>query len=142
MPWLSDERIDRDALVQSVLRDSDGAVALFEGVVRNRHEGHDVESIFYECYRPMAEKEIDRIVRTVSGRHPEVRSTLVHRLGEIRVGEASIVIVCVSPHRADAFAACRELIDEVKRTVPIWKKERTPEGEIWVGMQNAPGEKI
>jgi molybdopterin synthase catalytic subunit len=83
----------------------------------------------------MAEKEIDAIVRDVARQFPDVAMSLVHRLGRLAVGESSIAIVCASPHRAESFAACRMLIDRVKQTVPIWKKERGPDGEEWVGWQ-------
>lgn len=117
------------------MRPSDGAYVLFDGVVRDHHEGHAVESILYEAYRPMAEKEIDKIVTNTSHQYPDVAIALLHRLGNLRVGESSIAIVCASPHRAEAFAACRMLIDRIKETVPIWKKERGPDGEEWVGWQ-------
>ena len=133
--YLTDERIDADALAASVMRPSDGALATFAGVVRNHHEGRDVESIVYEAYRPMAEQEMRRIVEELGRKYPDVRIAAKHRLGLLAVGEASIVIACASPHRAEAFAACREVIDRIKETVPIWKKERTADGETWVGWQ-------
>jgi len=134
-PYLTDDPIDRQALVAEVMRPSDGALVVFDGVVRDHHEGKAVSEIFYEAYRPMAEKEIAKIVSDVSTRFPEVRIGLRHRLGLLKVGEASIVIVCSASHRAEAFDACREVIDRVKETVPIWKKERGPDGEEWVGWQ-------
>ena len=135
MSYLTDDPIDPRALVDSVMRNSDGAYVLFEGVVRNHHEGRAVESIFYDAYRPMAEKEIDIIVRDVQSQFPDVALAVLHRLGHLVVGDASIVIVAASPHRAEAFGACRLVIDRVKETVPIWKKERGPDGEEWVGWQ-------
>jgi molybdopterin synthase catalytic subunit len=135
MSYLTEAPIDAAALVQRVLRPSDGAYVLFEGVVRNHHEGHAVESILYEAYRPMAEKEIDKIVTNTRDQYPDVAIAVVHRLGLLRVGDSSIAIVCASPHRGESFAACRVLIDRIKETVPIWKKERGPDGEEWVGWQ-------
>ena len=135
MSYLTDAPIDTVALVRGVMRPSDGAYVLFDGVVRNHHEGHAVESILYEAYRPMAEKEIDKIVTITSDQYPDVAIAVLHRLGNLRVGESSIAIVCASPHRAESFAACRMLIDRIKKTVPIWKKERGPDGEEWVGWQ-------
>ena len=135
MTYLTDHPIEPSLLVKRVLRDSDGAYVLFEGVVRNHHEGKAVESIFYDAYRPMAEKEMDRIVRDVEAEFPDVALAVVHRLGHLVVGDSSIAIVAASPHRAEAFAACRMVIDRVKETVPIWKKERGPDGEEWVGWQ-------
>lgn len=136
MSYLTDEPIDPQSLVRRVMRRSDGAYVLFEGVVRNHHEGHAVESIFYDAYRPMAEKEIDSIVRDVERQYADTAFAVVHRLGELAVGDSSIAIVCASPHRAEAFAACRTIIDRIKETVPIWKKERGPAGEEWVGWQS------
>jgi molybdopterin synthase catalytic subunit len=135
MSALTDAPIDTAALVASVMRPSDGAYVLFEGVVRNHHEGRAVESIFYDAYRPMAEKEIARITAEVQREWPDVAVALVHRLGLLRVGDSSIAIVCSSPHRGESFAACRAMIDRIKATVPIWKKERGPDGEEWVGWQ-------
>lgn len=137
MSYLTDDPIDTSALVQRTMRPSDGACVVFEGVVRDHHEGKAVQSILYEAYRPMAEKEIDSIVRSVGAELPDVAITVVHRLGQLAIGDASIVIVCTSPHRAQAFAACRLVIDRVKETVPIWKKERGPGGEEWVGWQGS-----
>lgn len=135
MSYLTDDPIDPRALVASVMRRSDGAYVLFEGVVRDHHEGRAVESIFYDAYRPMAEKEIDTIVRDIRTQFPDVALAVVHRLGHLVVGDASIAIVAASPHRAEAFGACRLVIDRIKETVPIWKKERGPDGEEWVGWQ-------
>src|SRR5438477_6702056 len=110
MMYLTDDPFDTAALVARVMRASDGASVVFEGVVRNHHDGKEVESITYEAYRPMAEKEIDRIVRDVQQRFADVAIAIVHRLGLLRVGDASIAIVCASPHRAEAFEACRVMI--------------------------------
>lgn len=133
--YLTDDPIDPHALVQRVMRPSDGAYVLFEGVVRNHHEGKAVQSIFYDAYRPMAEREMEKIVREIAARFPEVALAVVHRLGQLIVGDSSIAIVASSAHRAEAFEACRMMIDRIKETVPIWKKERGPGGEEWVGWQ-------
>ncbi len=117
------------------MRSSDGACVVFEGVVRDQQEGKRVESIFYDAYRPMAEKEIAKIVDDVQRQFPDVAIAVVHRLGVLKVGEASIAIAVSSPHRGEAFQACRIIIDRFKQTVPIWKKERGPGGEEWVGWQ-------
>jgi molybdopterin synthase catalytic subunit len=135
MAYLTDDPIDPQELVRTVMRASDGAYVLFEGVVRNHHDGKAVESIFYDAYRPMAEKEMSRVVDTVRTEFPDTAVAVVHRLGRLVVGDSSIAIVAASPHRAEAFAACRTVIDRIKETVPIWKKERGPDGEEWVGWQ-------
>src|SRR5688572_27507094 len=118
MSYLTDDPIDSQALVRRVMRPSDGAYVLFEGVVRNHHDGKAVASIFYDAYRPMAEKEIAAIVREVETTFADVAVAVVHRLGHLVVGDASIAIVAASPHRAEAFAASRLLIDRIKETVP------------------------
>ncbi|HEX2835936.1 MAG TPA: molybdenum cofactor biosynthesis protein MoaE [Thermoanaerobaculia bacterium] len=133
--YLTDAPINPTALVQKVLRPSDGAYVLFEGVVRNHHHGKAVESIFYDAYRPMAERELEKIVREIEAKFPETALAVVHRLGHLVVGDSSIAIVAASAHRAEAFDACRMMIDRIKETVPIWKKERGPDGEEWVGWQ-------
>ncbi|HEX6178236.1 MAG TPA: molybdenum cofactor biosynthesis protein MoaE, partial [Thermoanaerobaculia bacterium] len=114
---------------------SDGACIVFEGVVRNHHEGKRVESIVYEAYAPMAEKEIDKIVRAVEHEFPGVAVAVLHRLGHLVVGDVSISIVATASHRAEAYEASRATIDRIKETVPIWKMERGPGGEEWVGWQ-------
>ena len=103
MSYLTEMPIDAQSLVRAVMRPSDGAYVLFEGVVRNHHEGHDVESIFYDAYRPMAEKEFDIIVRDVQRQYPDTAVAVLHRLGQLVVGDGSIAIVCASPHRAEAL---------------------------------------
>lgn len=114
-------------------RPGDGGLCLFVGVVRNRNEGRETTEIEYEAYTPMAEAEIDRLLRGLGERWPEVRLTIRHRLGRLAVGEASVAIVATAPHRAGAFAACREAIDRLKTTVPIWKKEFYRDGSSdWV----------
>ena len=135
MSFFTNDPIDSAALVRSIARPSDGATILFEGVVRNHNEGKSVESIVYEAYLPMAEKEMARVVDGVRAAFPDVAVTVVHRLGHLVVGDTSIAIACASPHRAEAFEACRAMIDRIKQTVPIWKKERGPDGEEWVGWQ-------
>src|SRR5438270_6489981 len=101
------------------MRPSDGAYVLFEGVVRNHHEGKAVESIFYDAYRPMAEKEIAKIVDDVRSAYAEVAVDVVHRLGHLVVGDSSIAIVAASPHRAEAFAACRMMIDRDRKSTRL-----------------------
>jgi molybdopterin synthase catalytic subunit len=134
--YLTDDPIDFKALIAAAgPRASDGAHVIFAGVVRDHHEGHSVESIFYAAYRPMAEKELAKIARDVRAEYPDVTLALLHRLGLLGVGEVSIGIVAASPHREEAFTACRAVIERVKQTVPIWKKERGPGGEEWVGWQ-------
>src|SRR5437762_11816203 len=114
MSYLTDAPIDSRELAKGVMRSSDGAYVVFEGVVRNHHDGKRVESIFYDAYRPMAEKEIARIVADISARYSDVQIGVMHRLGPLGVGDVSIAIVCASPHRAESYEASRLLIDRIK----------------------------
>jgi molybdopterin synthase catalytic subunit len=101
--------------------------------VRDHNEGRATTAIQYEAYGPMAESEMARIGEGLAREFPGVRIVMKHRVGRLGVGDASVAIAAVSPHRADAFAACRAAIDRVKTTVPIWKKEFHPDGSSdWV----------
>jgi molybdopterin synthase catalytic subunit len=130
--FLTDSPIDVAALLLEA-RASDGALCLFVGVVRNENEGRRTTAIEYEAYGPMAELEMDRMAKALAEDFPSVRLRMRHRTGRLEVGEASVAIVAVSPHRSEAFAACRAAIDRIKTTVPIWKKEFHPDGSSeWV----------
>jgi len=138
-PFLSREPVDPAALLSSVRRDSDGGIALFVGVVRASHEGRAVTALEYHAYEPMAEREIGRLVAGISARHPQVRIRIRHRLGRLAVGEVAVVVAAAAPHRDEAFAACREGIEEVKARAPIWKLELGPAGDSWVdGLAASP----
>jgi molybdopterin synthase catalytic subunit len=137
--YLTTSPIDLAALLLEA-RASDGALCLFVGVVRDENEGRRTTSIQYEAYGPMAESEMDRIAAGLGREFPAVKIRMQHRVGLLSVGDASIAIAAVSPHRADAFAACRAAIDRVKTTVPIWKKEFHPDGSSdWVDPTKADG---
>ena len=109
-----------------------GAVTTFIGLVRKHNAGREVLWLEYEAYAPMAEKSFERIAREASERWPAVRLAVHHRIGRLAIGEASIVIVAASPHRAEAFAACRYAIERVKQISPIWKHEHFEGGDVWV----------
>ena len=133
------EPIDKQGLEQRVLTGAAGAVVTFDGVVRNQTKGRPVVSLQYEAYVPMALKEVQRLGAEIRERWPEVeRIGIVHRFGELRISESSVVIVITSPHRRVAFEACHFAIDRLKQTVPVWKKEVFEDGEEWVEGQ-APG---
>lgn len=130
--YLTESPIDLAALVAQA-RSWDGALCLFAGVVRDHNDGRPTTSIQYEAYGPMAETEMERIAEGLARDFPDTRVRMQHRVGLLSVGEASVAIAAVSPHRAEAFAACRAAIDRVKATVPIWKKEFHPDGSSgWV----------
>jgi len=111
---------------------TDGAVATFLGLVRNRNLGRSVRYLEYEAYEPLARRSFDRIAAEVGVRWPGVRLALHHRVGRLEIGEASVAIAAASAHRADAFAACRYAIERVKQIAPIWKREFFEGGDIWI----------
>jgi molybdopterin synthase catalytic subunit len=130
--FLTTSPIDLAALLAET-RSSDGALCLFVGVVRDHNDGRATTAIEYEAYGSMAESEMARIAEGLAREFPAVKIGMKHRVGRLAVGDASVAIAAVSPHRADAFAACRAAIDRVKTTVPIWKKEFHPDGSsAWV----------
>jgi molybdopterin synthase catalytic subunit len=123
--------IDTRSIVDSIKRAEDGALAWFEGTVRNHSRGHRTLYLEYEAYEGMALAQMDALAREALA-HFEVRDVrMVHRLGRLEIGETSVLIVVASAHRAAAFAASRWLIDTLKRTVPIWKKEHFEDGAVW-----------
>ena len=110
----------------------DGAVATFLGLVRNHNAGRRVRFLEYEAYEPLARRVFERISAEIEERWPGVRVALHHRVGRLEQGEASVAISAASPHRADAFAACRYAIERVKQIAPIWKREVFEGGEVWI----------
>ena len=111
---------------------ADGAVCLFLGVVRNENAGRSVLRLEYEAYEEMALPLMREIAAEARRLFPVTAVRLVHRLGRLQIGEASVAVVAVSPHRAEAFAACRFAIDTLKARVPIWKKEFYADGSAWL----------
>lgn len=130
---LTDGPIDAAALLAEISHAGDGAQVLFLGVVRNHHQGRAVLRIDYEAYRPMALKQLQKIADAHAASHGLERVLVVHRLGRHEIGDASIAVVIGSPHRAAAFEAARQIMDQVKQDAPIWKKEYFADGTIeWV----------
>lgn len=132
MSYLTHDPLDPAPLLAEVRRDGDGGLALFVGVVRNEAGGRAVEELHYEAYETMAEKEMGAALERVARAHPGARVAARHRVGRLLVGDVAVVVAAAAPHRDEAFAACRAGIDEIKRTVPIWKKEFGPGGTLWV----------
>jgi MoaE-MoaD fusion protein len=126
------EAINTGQLVEKIQRPEDGAVVVFEGVVRNNTKGRRTEYLEYECYEQMALEQMARIGRQIAGEFAVGRLGIVHRLGRLEIGEASVVVVTTAPHRGAAFDAARQGIDRLKREVPIWKKEFFADGAVWV----------
>lgn len=115
--------LELDPLIRWARQDSDGAVATFLGTVRDFAEGREVVGMEYFCYNELAMRELQALEDEVKRRFPVGRVAILHRVGPMGLGEASVAIVVASPHRAEAFDACRFAIDTLKQTVPIWKKE-------------------
>ena len=129
---LTREPLNRDTLIATVSHSSVGAIVVFEGVVRDNARGKQVRYLEYDVYEEMAEQQIRTIVAEAKRRWSVERVAVAHRFGRLEIGEASVIIVVASPHRAEAFEACRYIIDTLKTTVPIWKKEVATNGEEWV----------
>ncbi len=137
---VTDKPIDLQELVRFVSDPGAGAIATFIGTTRNNNEGRNVIALDYEAYPEMAEKELARIGEDASKKWQICRMAIVHRRGPVQIADASVVIAVSSAHREAAFAACRFAIEEIKRTVPIWKKEVFEGGEVWIGTQS--GERL
>ena len=133
---VTQQPIDMQKLIDDVTDPEAGAIATFIGTTRNHNEGRKVLALDYEAYPEMAEKELTRIGAVAAKCWPICRMAILHRLGPVRIGEASVVIAVSSAHRDAAFAACRFAIEEIKKTVPIWKKEVFEGGEVWIGTQS------
>jgi molybdopterin synthase catalytic subunit len=128
--------IDAGELAAALADPGAGACVAFEGRVRNRNEGRDVERLEYEAYAPLAEKEGGRIIAEARQRWPVIAARCVHRTGMLEIGDCAVWVGVVSPHRDEAFAACRYIIDEVKLRLPIWKKEHYADGDSgWVNCE-------
>jgi molybdopterin synthase catalytic subunit len=123
--------IDVAALEARVSADTNGAVCTFIGQVRRQSRGREVAYLEYNAYVPMAEKLLARIAEEAETRW-RCEVTIAHRIGRIELGEASVAVAVGSPHRAEAFEACRYCIDTLKESVPIWKREVCPDGAYWI----------
>lgn len=130
-------RVTRDPLNAAeaaalVSRADCGAVATFVGLVRDHNAGRRVLHLEYECYEPLAVKAFERIAREAAEQWSDASLAIAHRIGPLRIGDASVVIAAGSPHRAEAFAACRYAIERIKQIAPIWKREHFEGGELWI----------
>ena len=130
---LSGEPLSLERAAVEVASDGAGAIATFVGTTRARSRGRDVIRLEYEAYEGMAEAEMERIASVLRDRHDVIDVAIHHRVGPVEIGETSVVIAVSAAHRAAAFDACREAIDTLKQTVPLWKKELYVGGEEWIG---------
>ncbi|MGH7769240.1 MAG: molybdenum cofactor biosynthesis protein MoaE [Candidatus Binatia bacterium] len=129
------EPIDLQKLVECVTAASAGAIATFIGTTRNHNEGRKVIALDYDAYPEMAEKELVRIGDEAKQKWRIERMAIAHRIGPVQITEPSVIIAVSAAHRDAAFQACRFAIEEIKKTVPIWKKEVFEGGEVWIGTQ-------
>jgi molybdopterin synthase catalytic subunit len=129
---LTRDPIDAAGLARRILAGEDGAIVNFEGVTRNNTKGRATRYLEYECYEPMAIKTMAEIGLEVSRNMNISRIAMVHRLGRVEIGETSVAVIAVAPHRKPAFGAALEGINRLKRLVPVWKKEYFADGEVWV----------
>jgi molybdopterin synthase catalytic subunit len=130
---LSAEPLSLDAAVAEVARSGAGAIATFTGTVRDRSRGREVIRLEYEAYEGMAEQVMSDLAAELQSRYALCEIAIHHRTGPVAIGEPSVVIAVSAPHRADALAACKDAIDTLKQTVPLWKKELYEGGEEWIG---------
>jgi molybdopterin synthase catalytic subunit len=135
-----DEPIDADAIVRAIKAGSDGAVCVFDGIVRDNTRGRKTLHLDYEAYREMALGQMHKLADEAVTRFGVRDVAMVHRLGRLQVGETSVLIAVASAHRAQAFEACRWLIDTLKKTVPIWKRETFADGAVWADGEPFPEE--
>jgi molybdopterin synthase catalytic subunit len=129
---LQADPIDVPEVVAAAAGDGDGAVSVFLGTVRNVNAGQRVLFLEYEAYASMAEREMERIAAEAVARFSVTTVAMVHRVGRVEIGEASVAIAVAAPHRAPAMEACRFVIDTLKTSVPIWKREHFEGGAVWV----------
>lgn len=130
---VKDEPLSLQAVVEAVEHEGAGGVVTFTGNVRLHSRGKTVSHLEYEAYGGMAERVLDEIRRRIESEVEGSRVAIHHRVGRLEIGETAVVIAASAPHRAEAFAACREAIEALKRDVPIWKREVTDDGATWIG---------
>jgi len=130
---LTNDPLDLPAVIAEVETEAAGAVASFVGTVRARSRDRDVLYLEYEAYEGMAEQVMAELADTLKSKYELCEVAIAHRVGRVEIGEASVAIAISAPHRHDALAACKEAIDTLKETVPLWKKEVYEGGEEWIG---------
>ena len=136
------ESVDSASLAAQVKRGEDGAVVVFDGIVRNNTRGRHTLFLVYEAYEEMALRQMRALAEEAVAVHGVRQVAMVHRLGRLEVGETSVLVAVASAHRAQAFEACRWLIDTLKKTVPIWKKEHFEDGAVWADGEPFPADLV
>ena len=138
--FITRERINTQGTVDGLKRGEDGATVVFEGVVRNQTRGRMTLFLDYEAYEEMALRQMESLAAQAIEQFKIRDVAIIHRLGRLEIGETSVLIVVASAHRSPAFEACRWIIDTLKRTVPIWKKEHFEDGAVWADGEPFPSE--
>ena len=134
------ERINAEQIANNLKSAEDGAVIVFDGIVRNHSRGRRTRYLEYSAYEPMAAAELEKLAQQALATYPVREVRIVHRLGTLQIGETSVLVVVSSAHRAAAFDAARWIIDTLKKTVPIWKKEYFEDGAVWADGEPFPPE--
>lgn len=133
MAILTEQPIRLDPLIDQVRAPDRGGIAIFLGLVRDHHQGKGVLGLDYSAYGPMAELETEKIIREATGHWPQASVAVQHRIGALTVGDVAVAIVAAAAHRGEAFDACRYVIEELKKRVPVWKREMYVDGTVeWV----------
>jgi len=129
---IGEDPLDLNELLEAIESPLSGAITLFDGRVRNHSNGRQVLYLEYEAYEALAKSEMEAIRQEALDKWPVEKVAMFHRVGKVGIGESSVLIAVSSAHRGQAFLACQFIIDELKKRVPIWKKEFFADGEIWV----------
>ena len=133
MKVLTEEPIRLDPLIDQVRAPDRGGIAIFLGLVRDHHQGRSVLGLDYSAYGPMAEQVTGEIVGEAKGHWPQASVAVQHRIGALTIGDTAVAVVAAAAHRGEAFDACRYVIEELKKRVPVWKKEMYADGTVeWV----------
>jgi molybdopterin synthase catalytic subunit len=134
---IRDTALSVDEALAAVRHPAAGGIAVFIGMVRDHNDDRPVTLLEYEAYDAMAHREMRAIAAEIEAELAGVRVAVLHRVGKLEIGDSAVVCAASAPHRAEAFRACRALIDRIKERVPIWKREHGPDGPYWVGWQDA-----
>lgn len=132
---ISTEPIDNQKVIDQVIHHNAGAVSVFIGTVREMTGNKQTKFLEYEAYVPMAEKQLEKIGQEIEEKWPNAKTAITHRIGTLQISDVAVTIAVSTPHRHEAFEACRYAIERIKEIVPIWKKEHYTDGEEWIGNQ-------
>ena len=132
--WVQSEALTLDPVLKALSQPQNGAQVLMIGTVRNQNEGQSVQDLKYEAYVPMVEKVFQEIMENTRSKYPQVQLAISHRVAHLEIGERAVIVGASAPHREEAFAACRSVIEALKKDAPIWKYETRENGQTWIGL--------